>query len=91
MKQIYAIRDVVAEAVGPLVLHAADPAAVRMFSDVAQQPDTQVARHVGDFELICLGQLYDDGTIVPAVGGPRLVITGKAWKAAQAPEESNVA
>jgi len=93
MKMIYTILDAVAEAIGPIVTHAADAAAVRMFGDVAADPQTNVYRHPGDYTLLCLGQVYDDGTIVPAAGGPRIVITGAAWKAAHtaAEENSNVA
>lgn len=92
MKMLYTIRDVVAESIGPIVLFAADAAAVRMFGDVAVDPQTNIGRHPADFELICIGQVYDDGVIVPAVGGPRVVITGAAWKAAHSAQEAaNVA
>ena len=92
MKLLYTIRDTVGEAIGPIVSHAADAAAVRMFGDVASDANTNVARHPADFELVCLGQVYDDGVIVPAAGGPRVVITGAAWKAANvAAEAANVA
>lgn len=92
MKKIYAVRDVVAEAVGPLLSLAGDSAAIRTFGDVASDPQTNVNRHVADYELICCGDVHDDGRI-EANEYPRVVITGVQWKAAQTPDEvsSNVA
>lgn len=86
MKKLYAIYDRVAQAVGPIVLHAADAPAVRMFGDVASDPQTNVSRHTADFELLCLGDLFDDGRI-EAFDRPRVVLTGQAWKDMQSAVE----
>lgn len=82
MKRIYAIRDVVAQAfVGILHQFPHDAPAVRLFSDVARDEQTIIGKHPEDYELWCLGELQDDGCIMPEVV---VVLTGSAWKAAQA-------
>lgn len=45
---------------------SADGAAVRSFSDLANDPNTNVGRHPGDFVLFFIGE-YDDskGAMVP--------------------------
>lgn len=88
MRKLYSIRDVLAESFGPIVAMAADAPAVRMFGDVASDPQTNVHRHLGDHELVCLGELRDDGGIVPDF---RVVITGDQWRNAQAPAEPQLA
>ena len=56
------------------------------FGDVAGDPQTMVARHINDHELICCGVLNEEtGVIVDDTA--KLVITGAAWKAAQTPVE----
>lgn len=81
MKKLYTIRDTLAQAIGPIVTHAADAAAVRMFGDVVADPQSQVNRHPKDFELVCLGDVSDMGVIDSS--GVRVVITGQAWIDAQ--------
>lgn len=65
-----------------LFVVAAAPVAIRQFGDIASQPNTQVARHIGDYELVQLGTLEDDLTITPTRA---VLITGEQWKAAQDP------
>lgn len=84
MRNLYCIFDSLAVALGPIVSMAADAAAIRMFGDVASDPQTNVGRHVGDHELLCLGSVDEAGVIVP---GLRVVITGAQWRASQAPSE----
>lgn len=80
---IYAIFDVVAQMIiGGLQLHRHHAAAIRMFGDVASAKDTAIAQHPKDFNLIFLGQLNDDNTIM-AIVPPEVVISGSAWLAAQ--------
>lgn len=86
MKSLYTIRDVVAEQIGPIVAMGADPAAVRMFGDVISDPQSQVNRHPQDFELVCIGAVHDDGTLI--ADAVRVVITGAAWKAAHSAQEA---
>lgn len=86
-RQIYAIRDTLSgQYLGGLQLFPADAPAVRFFSDIAIDPQTMIARHPQDHELVSLGYLDDDGIIV-ASEKPIVVITGAAWKAAQTPSE----
>jgi len=87
MKMLYTIRDTVAETIGPIMVFPADAAAVRSFGDVAADPQTNVNRHVGDFELVCLGSISDYGEI--DADQPRVVITGAQWSAAQVPAGSD--
>lgn len=91
MKNLYAIRDLVAVSLGPIMVMYADAAAVRAFGDVAIDPLTSVGRHVGDFDLVCIGKVDDRGLVVVGDDMPRVVITGMQWKASQAPEEPKLA
>lgn len=85
MKKIYAILDTLAAAiVGGLHVFPHDAPAVRFFSDIAGDPQTMIGRHPDDHSLICLGMLTEDNSIVPFADGNQVVITGAAWKAAQA-------
>ena len=81
-KQIIAIWDNVAEDIaGQLLLFPHEAPAIRFFTDVATMPDSQVARHVADYDLVRLGYLEEDGTITP--GGRETILTGAAWAATQ--------
>lgn len=83
--KIYAIRDTVAESIiGGLQLHKHDAAAVRTFGDIAADPQTQLHRHVADFELVCLGRLNGLDEIEADY---TVIITGAQWAAAQKPAE----
>lgn len=82
MKQLYAIVDTMAETlVGGVHVFPADAVAVRFFSDIASDPQTMIARHPADHELVHIATIEDDGEIVGATR--RTVLTGSAWKAAQ--------
>lgn len=79
---IIAIIDTVAtDIAGPIQLVRHEAPAIRFFSDVALDPQTMIHKHVEDYELWQLGILNDDFTIEPT---QRPIITGRAWKAAQA-------
>lgn len=83
--RVYAILDKVADALtGGLQLHKHEAAAVRVFVDIANDPQTTIAHHPEDFELVCLGQLNEDHTLT-AMARPLVILTGAAWKAAQTP------
>lgn len=78
---IYAIIDKKADAIiGGLQLHKHEAAAVRVFVDIASDPNTMVARHPEDFDLIAIGALMEDHTIV-ATARPLVIVTGTAIKA----------
>lgn len=79
--QIYAIYDNVAQQItGHLIVMRAHAAAIRMFTDVAKDPQTSLSRHTQDYDLVQLGHLTLDNTIVPDY---QIILTGKAWQATQ--------
>lgn len=93
---IYAIRDTLAGMlIGGLHMHRHDAPAIRFFTDVATMPDSGIGRHPNDYELVCLANISDDGTIeqwaVPGLNGDtayakldvRVVLTGAQWAAMQ--------
>lgn len=84
MKQIYGIWDKVAEdfigGLYSLMVFPHDAPAVRMFNDVAGNPNTDIGKHVDDFELRFLGVL-EDGVLHGE--NARVVITGTAFRQAQ--------
>lgn len=89
---IYAIYDNQAKQyVGGLHLHAADAAAIRMFGDIARDPQTMVARHTEDFELHKLGHVdLTTGVLYTSneeTTYPTVIITGDQWTAVNRPAE----
>ena len=92
MRKMYAIYDVVAETCFPQVLlFAADGAAVRFFEDVCKDVSTDVGKHPGDYQLVAIGELSDNGVVIPAYGGVVVVATGLQWMSNRGPalEASN--
>lgn len=85
MKRLYVVRDLVAEAVvGGVMTFPGDPAAVRSFQDAMRNPETVIAQHPADFDLLCVGVLEEgSGQVVGHPDGPTVVITGAAMMAAQ--------
>lgn len=87
--RIYAILDKVADALtGGLQTHKHEAAAIRVFVDIANDPQTTIAHHPDDFVLLCLGQVNEDHTIT-AMERPLEILTGSAWKASIAPRDKN--
>lgn len=85
MKALYAIYDNKAEDLLGKFAHimSHDAVAIRMFGDVCEDKNTEIARHIEDYDLVCLGeiQLAEDGpTTTPYF---RVVITGEQWAASQ--------
>lgn len=82
---IYAILDTVSEQIaGGLYLHKHEAAAVRFYADVASRPDTLVAKHPQDFNLVQLGYITHENTIIPEY---KTVLLGSTWIASQAKKE----
>lgn len=82
MKIIYAVRDRIANDLAgpyfnPLVTLNGDNQAIRYFGDSLANKDSALAIHPTDYELIRLGTIEPDGTIVP-YDTPEIVITGEA-------------
>lgn len=85
MKKLYAILDVVANAMGPIMVQRHDSAAIRTFGDIASHEKSDIRKHVTDYKLVCLGHLDDDThTVSGFASGPVDVLTGEQWLAAQA-------
>jgi len=83
MRKIIAIIDTVAlDIAGPLQLHQHEATAIRMFGDVAADPhpNNNIRNHIEDFQLVELGILDDDLTII---AGRRVIMTGSQYAAAR--------
>lgn len=89
---IYGIRDKVANAmIGTLWLIAHDAPAIRIFSDIASDPASMIAKHPEDFVLLRLGVIHydDDAKIEPTIHADTdIVLDGAAWAAAQQPRRA---
>lgn len=86
---IYCLYDTLAEQViGGLQLHKAEAAAVRVFDDLARDPQTGVGRHTKDYNLLFLGWLEEDNCITSPDQDHEstIVITGKQWLAINKPD-----
>lgn len=65
---LYAIRDIKAEDITSqtaLMIFRHVNIAIRMFTDALQDKQTQIAQHPLDYELIQLGELTEDGRLIP--------------------------
>lgn len=88
-QQLYAVYDNVAKALtGGVMVFSHDAPAIRVFVDALSEPSSILSKHPDDFALICLGEIaepdtVDNATDLPAIlaYGPRVVLTGTAWKA----------
>lgn len=94
-RTLYAIYDAKAgDIVGGIHIFPADAVAIRFFGDVAGDTangQNMIAKHPEDFELIRLGNVYEGGVLGDVYVDERVVvITGSAWKAAQAPTNLEV-
>lgn len=56
--------------------------AIRTFGDIASHPESQVGKHIHDYDLVQLGVLNDDMSITPL---KEVLLTGSQWKMAQTP------
>lgn len=89
MKLLCVVIDRLAEAVGPVMVFPAIPAAIRSFSDLALDPGTMVHRHTGDFDLLQVGSIEDVSGQIAACSPPVVLLSGVAWLASQKPAEVN--
>lgn len=85
MIRIYAIRDLVSKAIlGGLHFFRHPAPAIRFFGDIASDPQTQIARHPQDYDLIAVATFDEDTLKLDGFDEPEIVITGAQWAAAQA-------
>lgn len=81
MNKIYAIFDNLAMTItGPLMTFKANAAAIRTFSDIAGDAQTNIGKHPADYDLLQVGHIDDQGNITVY---RETVITGEQWLAAQ--------
>lgn len=90
-KGVYAIYDKIAGMlignVYALVIMPHPAAAVRLFQDGLQNPETALNKHPADYELVQLGFLSDKNELINEF---RVILTGEAWLAAQNQQPSLV-
>ncbi|WNK14975.1 MAG: nonstructural protein [Microvirus sp.] len=79
MKQLYTVYDVVAATiVGSIIQESLDAPAIRAFHDALKAPQSLLAQHPADYQLLLVGLIGYDGEITPAVP-PKVIATGAAW------------
>lgn len=91
-KKLIAIYDRLAnDIVGPITIHKSDASAIRLFSDVASHPDSQVAKHIEDYELIEVGTISEEMVCTTALpdGHVRVILTGTQWFEARKASEGS--
>lgn len=88
-KLLCVVRDRLAEAIGPVMLFPAVPAAIRSFSDLALDPGTMVHRHPGDFDLLQIATIDEGSGEVSPLVPPVVLLTGVAWLASQKPVDGD--
>jgi hypothetical protein len=82
MRRVYCLYDLVAATfLGHVLVDRADAPVIRMFHDLLKDDKTGPGQHPADYELRFLGNIADDGELVPAPA-PQVVATGSAWLAA---------
>lgn len=88
--RIYAIRDVVAQAIvaGAVFTEKSDAAASRSFADACADERGLIGKHPGDFELLHLADLEEDTGKVTTDGVfgyplPRVITTGASMAEAR--------
>jgi len=63
---IFSVYDSKAETYGTPMFFPAKGQATRAFEDQANNPESVICNHPGDFTLFCIGEFNsDDGSIVP--------------------------
>lgn len=88
-KHLYQVYDKVSQTViGPILVEPHAAPAIRQFHDALSAPGSMLGSHPEDFDLLELGEVKENGLILPVLGeSPITVATGAAWAAAK--EKSN--
>lgn len=82
MRRMYCIYDrVAATFIGQLVVDRADGPVIRMFHDLCGDGQSSLSQHPGDYDLLLIGMIADNGQITAEA--LVTVATGAAWAAAQ--------
>lgn len=74
----YCIYDNKALQYHPPYFASTDAAAARAFGDLAQDPQTNVGRHPGDYSLFCVGTFLDNNARLEAIVPMRHVVDATA-------------
>lgn len=75
--RLYMIYDTRAQMlIGGIQPFKHDAPAIRFFDDVARGDNSIVGKHPHDFQLLCIGELEEDGTLCP---NRRIVLEGSVW------------
>lgn len=82
-RKIFAVYDLKSMTIlgAVLMMHKHDAPAIRDFNDALSDDRGIFSKHPEDYNLLCLGDIDDEGSIIPA--GPRVVLTGEAWASAR--------
>lgn len=94
MIKIFGIRDKLANAIiGTLWLMRHEAQAIRTFTDIASDPQSSIAKHPADYELLELGHLTDNNDGIVGILSPgetgRVVLDGATWAATQQPRRAD--
>lgn len=73
VKQVYSIEDVKLNVFLPPMVLINDMAARRLFSDVANDSQTDVGRHPEDFRLVRLGDFNDNSGLLSPLATPEFL------------------
>lgn len=80
-RMLVAIIDIMAEDITPLHciwIHRHLATAIRMYHDIANDPQTQVHQHIDHYDLVQLGTLNELNRITPTYA---LLLSGKTYQA----------
>lgn len=84
-KRIFQCYDLVAEmTVGPIMIHSNEKPAIRDFTTVLADKNTNLGIHPADYELRELGTIDEATAVIEQPDGfPKVVATGAQWLAEQ--------
>ncbi|WNK13261.1 MAG: nonstructural protein [Microvirus sp.] len=78
-KRLYMVYDLIASTVLPtVILESADAPAMRSFNDALANSQSLLGQHPADFNLLCIGEVTDQGILLPT-GDLPVIATGAAW------------
>lgn len=85
---LFVVYDKVAETfLFNIVIDRHPAPACRQFNDALAAPDSALAKHPADYQLLHIGYIEDSGQLVPIV--PQVIHTGEAWLSSQSQESGS--
>ena len=89
LKSLYIVHDTVAQTcIGGIIQEQHDNSAARAFYDALKSKDSILSQHPDDFRLLRIGEIDDDGNVIPTMGGPIIVATGTIFKLSLEPSNA---